>query len=243
MRIFSPYELAQLRKHAISPESVADSTAPVEYLTGWVEFAGLEIAVSPDVLIPRVESEWLVEQAGEFLKELPPNSSVSILDVGTGSGALGLAVAQRAMRLGLQLQTVLADISPAALTVAGSNARRLEIPVTLIESNFWSAIPPQQFDLILANLPYVPHERITTLDESVRDHEPHLALDGGTDGADLIRRCLSQLKEFLAPDGRALWEIDHTHTLETFADDSAGLAVTLEKDYQDLTRYLTVRHA
>lgn len=170
---------------------------PLPYLTGRVEFYGLEFAVSPDVLIPRPETETLVDLA---LARQPR----TVLDVGTGSGcvAVALAVHLPAVRV------VATDLSAPALRVAAANARRHGVAerVRLIRCDLAGPLVGP-FDLLVTNPPYVAEREWASLAESVRRHEPRLALDGGPDGLDVIRRLLAAAPRLLRADGALLVEI------------------------------------
>jgi release factor glutamine methyltransferase len=148
---------------------------PVAYLVGRREFWGLPLAVDPTVLVPRPETETLVEA---MLARLPPERPSRVLDLGTGSGAIALAIASERRHA----QVVASDVSREALEVAQRNAAALSIAnVAFVHSDWYASVPPQRFDAIVSNPPYVrtgdPHLR----DGDVR-FEPRLALDGGTDG-------------------------------------------------------------
>jgi len=160
---------------------------PLEYLLGATTFAGHRITVTPDVLIPRPETEILLEEA---IKLIEPEG-LPVLDAGTGSGILALALARKFPRL----EIVATDISPAALALAQSNAGRNADGVGTIrflESDLMEDPSlPERFQMIVANLPYIPTGRIDGLMREVR-HEPRVALDGGADGLDLIRRLVAQ---------------------------------------------------
>jgi release factor glutamine methyltransferase len=156
---------------------------PLEYLLGTTTFAGNRVAVSPDVLIPRPETEILLEEA---IKLIDP-TGLPILDVGTGSGILALSLAKKFP----QLEIIAVDISPAALSIAQKNA---DGPgnIRFVESDLMEEKSlPERFQMIVANLPYIPSGQIDGLMREVR-HEPRLALDGGADGLDLIRRLITQ---------------------------------------------------
>jgi release factor glutamine methyltransferase len=156
---------------------------PLEYLLGGTTFAGHRIALTPDVLIPRPETEILLEEA---IKLIEPEG-LPVLDVGTGSGILALALAKKFP----QLEIIATDISPAALAMARKNSTGIgnirHVECDLMENPSL----PEQFQLIVANLPYIPTGQIDGLMREVR-HEPRLALDGGADGLDLIRRLVAQ---------------------------------------------------
>lgn len=177
---------------------------PLPYLTGHVEFYGLDFTVDPRVLIPRPETETLVELALELVSH---HSSPLIADVGTGSGCISVTLAVHA-----PLARVYAlDLSPQALRVAQANALRHGVAgrVTFLQSDLLRALP-EPIDLIVANPPYVAYQDWPSLPPEVRAHEPRLALDGGPDGLDLIRRLLDQAPTHLCPGGAILVEIGAT---------------------------------
>jgi release factor glutamine methyltransferase len=156
---------------------------PLEYLLGVTTFAGHRIAVTPDVLIPRPETEILLVEA---IKRIDPKGA-PVLDVGTGSGILAIALAKKF----LELEIIAVDISPAALAVAQKNADGLR-KIRFRESDLMeNPALPENFQMIVANLPYIPTGQIDGLMREVR-HEPRVALDGGADGLDLIRRLVAQ---------------------------------------------------
>ena len=158
---------------------------PLEYLLGHTTFAGHKISVTPDVLVPRPETEILLEEA---IKRID-SAGLPVLDVGTGSGILPLALAKKFP----ELEIVAVDISPAALAIARRNTDGVG-KITLLESDLLeNPALPAQFQMILANLPYIPSGALATLQREVR-HEPRLALDGGADGLDLVRRLIGQSK-------------------------------------------------
>lgn len=226
-RSLSPYEKNHLKKYGIA-ESIAENTqSPVEYLTGVVEFLGNTFYVNRNVLIPRVETEELVTLAIKLiLQQVAINNQevLRIADVGTGSGAIAISLAQELEHHNLDFAMTAFDISPKALKVAQKNKQHLlpNSPITFTLSNlFESTAENQHFDFIVANLPYIPSGRIVTLDASVKNFEPILALDGGKDGLDLVRKLLEQANSLLSPHGTIVLELDITHTaevLQQFAD-------------------------
>jgi release factor glutamine methyltransferase len=167
---------------------------PLAYLLGEQHFWTLRLKVSPAVLIPRPETELVVERA---LHHLPRQQPARVLDLGTGSGAIALAVGQER-----PIAQVLAiDHSAAALQVAADNAALNQIAnVTFLQSDWFAAVPGQRFDLILSNPPYIaagdPH-----LEAAVLAHEPYDALISGGDGLRAIRQISSQARDFLTPGG------------------------------------------
>lgn len=188
---------------------------PIEYFTGKVEFNGLVLNVNPDVLIPRIETERLAQLAVEEVQKLGKDHLV-IADVGTGSGAVAIYLAHT---LAKQQHTYLAsDISAPAVEVAQKNAKEL-VPnanISFFVSDILEQYPPTKLDIIIANLPYIPSGRIPVLDASVVDYEPHLALDGGEDGLQLIGQLLDTASKHLKPGGTILLEVDYTHTQDAF---------------------------
>ncbi|MDI6906374.1 MAG: peptide chain release factor N(5)-glutamine methyltransferase [Thermoanaerobacterales bacterium] len=177
---------------------------PVAYLTGRKEFMGLEFRVTPDVLIPRPETEILVGLALEHLRGRPDPVA---LDVGTGSGAVAVSLAVLEPRA----RVWATDVSPAALAVARGNAARHGVSdrVTFLEGDLLDPVPEdtvRRADLLAANLPYVPAAEIRGLAPEVRA-EPRLALDGGPDGLDLYRRLVPRAARLLPAGALALLEI------------------------------------
>jgi release factor glutamine methyltransferase len=180
---------------------------PTAYLTGTREFYGLDLHVAPGVLIPRPETEHVVEEVLRLGRDLlARRERVTVVDVGTGAGAIALAVA----KLLPALRVLATDRSPAALAMAALNARRLRLAgrVTFLQGDLLAPVR-EPVDLIAANLPYIPTDVIATLAPEVRDHEPRLALDGGVDGLRVIARLLAEVPGRLAPDGAVVLEIGH----------------------------------
>lgn len=170
---------------------------PLPYITGHVEFYGLDIRVTPEVMIPRPETETLVELALE-------GQPSSIVDVGTGSGCIAIALATHLPNATIQGL----DISPAALSVARWNLKRhgLRGRVKLMIGDVLTP-RPSPVDLIISNPPYVAADEWSSLPASVHYHEPQIALDGGSDGLAVIRELLAQAPGLLRPEGRLLIEI------------------------------------
>lgn len=179
---------------------------PLPYVLGEWEFFSLPFELTPDVLIPRPETELLVERALTWLrKQKWKKDELHVLDVGTGCGCIAIALAVNAP----EIRVVATDISPAALKVAQRNAVNLNVAnrITFIEADLIpDAFPPDPFSLIVANLPYIPTQTLHHL--PVYTREPTLALDGGADGLALIRRLMTKAPEVLAPGGAMLFEIE-----------------------------------
>lgn len=181
---------------------------PVQYITGHQEFFGLDLRVTPATLIPRPETEHLVEAV---LERLPRSRPLTILDIGTGTGAIAIALAANLP----QAQLVATDISSEALPVAESNARAhgLAGRIRFLHSDLLSGLPlPEQssfFDAIVSNPPYVAESDRDTLHPQVRDFEPARALFSGAHGLDIYRRLIPQAHAALKPGGLLALEIGH----------------------------------
>lgn len=175
---------------------------PVQYILGEQEFFGLSFRVTPDVLIPRPETEHLVET---LLARVPPDHPVRICDVGTGSGAIAVALAHALP--GAHVTAV--DISSAALCIARENAERhgVEGRVRFLESDLLSSVRGERFDAVVSNPPYVADSEV--LEAQVREYEPRAALYAGPTGLEVYRRLIPQAWEHLAPGGWLLMEIGH----------------------------------
>ena len=217
---------------------------PVAYLVGRKEFYSLEFAVTPDVLIPRPETELLVLTALDALKRLGA-SEPAVADVGAGSGAISVAVATQSPAA----RVTAIDVSPAALAVAHQNAERHAVldRLTLVESDLFAAVDPAVgFDLIVSNPPYVTTNELVSLDPTVRDFEPLLALDGGPEGTDVIQRLLTQASERLADRGELLIEIGPAIAgrVEALVGATSGLVfVETHKDLAGLPRVVHAKKA
>jgi release factor glutamine methyltransferase len=174
---------------------------PVAYVVGKKEFFGLELAVDGRVLVPRPDTETLVDEA---LARLPAGQEARrAADVGTGSGAVAVALARQRP----QAAVYASDVSAEALAVARANAERHGVAVTFLEGDLGAPLAPHApFDLIAANLPYVPSADIPALSAEVRS-EPRLALDGGSDGLELVRRLVAAAPALLAPGGALALEV------------------------------------
>ncbi|MCG8918583.1 putative protein N(5)-glutamine methyltransferase [Actinokineospora sp. PR83] len=199
---------------------------PLEHLLGWVAFDGLRVPVDPGVFVPRRRTEFLVELAAPLLT---PGSLV--VDLCCGCGAVGIALQARVP--GVEVHA--ADLDPAAVACA---ARTLP---DVHEGDLYDALPPAlrgRITVLAVNAPYVPTDSITLMPPEARDHEPHLALDGGPDGVALHRRVAAHARDWLAPDGHLLVETSQAQsTLTAEAFHAAGLTATI---HHDENRYATV---
>ncbi len=209
---------------------------PVAYLTGRKEFWSLDLTVDARVLIPRPDTETLVEAA---LERLPEGSSARVADIGTGSGAVAIALAKSRPTAAL----FASDLSPEALVVATANAERLAAPITFVQGSLGTPLGPHApFELVVANLPYVPTPEIGGLAPEVRA-EPLLALDGGEDGLALVRALVGQAPALLAPGGWLLLEIGAGQAPATAVlCEAAGLGeVTTRRDLGGIERVVAAR--
>lgn len=178
---------------------------PVAYIIGEWEFYGLSLDVSREVLIPRMDTEVLSEQAILAARAVPENCRV--LDLCTGSGCVGLSIAANVP----ECKVVLADNSEGALRISRQNIRRCGLSDRVMSVFADAKLPPLpalwDFDVIACNPPYIPTEDVKGLDSSVRDYEPHEALDGGEDGLDFYRLIADRWKGALRLGGRLLFEV------------------------------------
>ena len=177
---------------------------PLQHLVGEVEFFGLTLTVGPEALIPRPETETLVEATLAQFPETSP-APLRIADVGCGSGAIALALASR-----LPAACVFAiDNAPGALELAAANVRRHNLGprVRLLHGDMLADFEPGTLDAVVANLPYIPDAEIDRLEPEVRDHEPRDALAGGPDGLDPLRRLAPMAARAVRPGGHVLVEI------------------------------------
>ena len=179
---------------------------PIQYITGEQEFYGLNFNVTPAVLIPRPETEHLVDA---IIKLLPPNQPLKLADIGTGSGAIAVALAVHLPQAAI---TAL-DISPEALNIARNNADEHQVAdrIRFLQSDLLSALDheAETFDAIVSNPPYIPETDRATLHPQVREHEPAAALFAGATGLDIYRRLIPQAQKPLKPGGLLAMEIGH----------------------------------
>lgn len=171
---------------------------PLQHILGSQEFDGLELVVTPAVLIPRHDTELLVETA---TRQHP--RATTVLDIGTGSGCIAIALAKRLP----QAAITAIDLSPDALAVARHNAEQHHAGIEFLLGSFFKPVAGRRFDLIVSNPPYIPTADLAALQPEVRDFDPALALDGGPDGLDAYRQLLSDAPQHLNPGGWMLVEV------------------------------------
>jgi release factor glutamine methyltransferase len=214
---------------------------PLAYIVGHKEFFGLEFEVDRNVLIPRPETELLVEQAIQIAHQIAPDGDLKIADVGTGSGAIAVSLA-----VSLLDATVDAvDRSVKALAVAARNCRRHRVDsrVRLLRGDLLLALP-EPVDIVVANLPYIGRSEFATIAPEIRLFEPAEALDGGEEGLDLIRRLLEQAVRQPRPPHVILLEIGSTQgeaVLDMAGKIFVGAEMFLFQDYAGLDRIVSVK--
>jgi release factor glutamine methyltransferase len=209
---------------------------PVSHILGRKGFWKIMLSVTRDVLTPRPDTETVVEVA---LAAFPETARFNVLDLGVGSGAILLAIlAERPGAKGLGV-----DISDEALAVARENAANLDLNTrcALLRGDWTAGLADQNFDLVVANPPYIPSADIETLEPEVRDHEPRLALDGGADGLDAYRLLAPEILRVMKPGGVFAVEIgfDQSKAVEALFRDAGGFNVTTVKDLADRDRVVT----
>jgi release factor glutamine methyltransferase len=199
------------------------------YILGKKEFWGLEFTVTPSVLVPRSDTEILVEAALSIIRSCTANLRFPILDLCTGSGAVAIALKHECP----DLEVWAVDISEDAVAIARQNAERLGCTVAFLEGDLFNAINNRQrFCIITANAPYIPSADIALLPPEVK-HEPHLALDGGHDGLDIIRRIIMESPLYLETGGTLILEADPSQ-MESIAALMKENSFSFPEFYKDL---------
>jgi len=211
---------------------------PLQYITGHQEFFKLDFETSPDVLIPRPETESIVEIGMEILKDKP---GPFVADIGTGSGCIVISLLNELRKA----RAIATDVSSAALAVASRNARRYGVSarLRLIGSDLFSKLEPtEQFDLILSNPPYVPADDLNDLQREV-SYEPRRALDGGRDGLVVIRRLLKEAPDFLRTRAHLVFEIgfNQADPVKRIIDSTAWQLIDIRRDLQGIPRTVVLR--
>jgi release factor glutamine methyltransferase len=213
---------------------------PVAYLTGAREFYALPFRVTPDVLIPRPDTEDLVKAALSRFVAPADGAPLQVLDIGTGSGAIAISFAKEWAPRPIEITAI--DISREALAVARENAADLEVEesISFCEGDVFDRIPGgAQFHAVVSNPPYIPSGDLDDLQAEVARHEPRLALDGGADGLDIIRRLVAQAPTFIEPCGFLALEvgIDQAQDVASLINDTGVFgAVEVLRDLGDVER-------
>ena len=209
---------------------------PLQHITGEQEFMGYPFCVNEHVLIPRQDTEILVEEAVQVMRP-----KMKVLDMCTGSGCIVLSILKmcREKYYMTDLQGIGADVSEEALKVARENGRRLGVPVTWIQSDLFAKIPEEEkYDAIVSNPPYIETAVIDTLQEEVRLHDPYIALDGKEDGLYFYRRIISEAGKYLKTQGKLMFEIgcDQAEAVEELMKNAGYEQITVKKDLAGLDR-------
>lgn len=213
--------------------SERETRIPLQHLTGVQEFMGLEFRVNEHVLIPRQDTEILVETALEKINTKKP---LRVLDMCTGSGCILLSVLSYG-RKKCEITGVGVDVSDKALRVAKENARNLQVDAEWIESDLFSGVS-EKFDMILSNPPYIPSAVIKTLQPEVREHDPLLALDGKEDGLYFYRKITEESRNYLQPGGWLIFEIgaEQGEAVSSYLKQNGFVQVAVKKDLTGLDR-------
>ena len=232
-RVLKPEELDALRELV----KRRGNREPLQHLVGSTSFCGLEINVSPDVLIPRPETEILAERGWKYLSTISP--APRALDFGTGSGCIVIAIAKHCP----EANFVAVDVSEAALKIARENATKNSVAeqIEFLHSNGFEKIPTtQQFDLIVSNPPYIASKEIETLQPEVREFDPRLALDGGTTGLDFYARLANEAPAHLKPAGKIMMEYgdDQAADIQRLFEAKQWTIDAIERDYTSRERFL-----
>ena len=209
---------------------------PIQYVIGHVNFYGLQFKVNKNVLIPRFETEELVENIKNYL-EKKNITNPKILDLGCGSGVIGLTL----KHFFKDASVTLVDISDAALKVAEDNAKTLDLDVNFIKSDWFSNVPLDKYDVIVSNPPYIKTDE--EIEEIVRNNEPHLALYGGIDGLDCYRNILKDINNYLKDDYLIAFEIGYLEgeDLKLLVENTIpNSKVIIKKDLSNKDRMLFV---
>jgi release factor glutamine methyltransferase len=211
---------------------------PIQYITGEAEFYGLPFRVTPAVLIPRPETEHLVEKVVALCRGI---DSPRIIDIGAGSGAIAVALACQLP----QASVTTIDISSEALEIAQENAARNGVAhrVRFLQGDLLAPVREERFDIVASNPPYVSTNDQSTLDVEVRDYEPHTALFAGTDGLAIYRRLIPQAAEVLNPGGHIALEIGYNQrdAIRELLTSSGYTAIEFVPDLQGIARVAVAR--
>lgn len=231
---------------------------PLQYLLGHQVFMGLDFLVSEAVLIPRQDTEILVEHALSVCEKLwsekhciAEHGDFKVLDMCTGSGCIAVSVKKLGEdkiasleKTGECLQMTAVDLSLKALKIAKQNAEKNKCQITFIQSDLFQNLPEQKFDMILSNPPYIKSGEIRTLMEEVRCHEPHMALDGDEDGLKFYRAITKQAAHFLNAGGYLIYEIgcEQAEEVSAFMKNNGFTDIVIKKDLAGLDRVVSGKY-
>ncbi|WP_339060861.1 peptide chain release factor N(5)-glutamine methyltransferase [Tepidibacillus marianensis] len=215
---------------------------PLQYIVGTQEFYGREFEVNPSVLIPRPETELLIEEVLQQAQQTWQDQALTVVDIGTGSGAIAITLALEMPNW--QVHTV--DISEEALATAKGNAKRLGADVNFHLGNLLEPLleNDQKVDLIISNPPYIPSQDVLELMPNVRDYEPKLALDGGIDGLDFYRKIMFQSQKILNRPGMIAFEIGihQSEVIQQLFKESGALSYEVKPDFQGIPRVAKAKY-
>lgn len=195
---FSQFELLQILNYI----SLRLEHIPLGYIFGKTNFYGYDFKVTKDVLIPRLDTEILIEKVIKDIKGM--KKIPKVLDLCTGSGIIAIVLSKET-----NTEIIASDISRRALEVARENAKQNVADIKFVQSDLFENLVGEKFDIIVSNPPYIESCEIKKLDSEVRDNEPHLALDGGVDGLDYYRKIIKQAPNFLQKFGKLYFEIGY----------------------------------
>lgn len=217
------------------------SGEPIDHILGWREFYGRRFQISKEVLSPRADTETLIRGA---LKRLKQMSSPQLLDLGTGSGAIGLTLLAEKPKARL----IATDLSQAALSVAQANADALNLcsRAAFYQGEWWTAVPEgQKFDMVVSNPPYITDAAMKDLEREVLDFDPDMALRGGINGLDAYRRIISEASQYLKPGGWLGLEIgfDQGPALKKHLEAGTWSDISLDTDLGGLDRVVWARNS
>ena len=215
---------------------------PLQHIVGSTSFCGHEISVSRHALVPRPETELLAEYGWNFLVTCH-SSLVTVLDFGTGTGCLAIALAAKCPNA----QITALDLSPDALALAKLNALQNKVAerIGFLQSDGFAALATgTQFDLIISNPPYIPSAEIETLQPEVRDFDPRAALDGGADGLDFYRWLAAEAKPFLKPEGKIMVEFGdgQADAIKNIFENEKWIVEAVQEDYSHRARIIIARN-
>ena len=209
------------------------ASEPLQYILGTWDFYSLPFITDPRALIPRPETELLVEQALAYINK--QSKPVNVLDLCTGSGCIAVAIAKLS-----NTRVTATDISHDALALASENAKLHSLDINFIQGDLFENLNAQQFDVIISNPPYIPSNEINQLQADIQNHEPHLALDGGIDGMDIYRRIIPQSLDFLTPGGMLFLEIGPIAVKDIMTNAGYDM-ISVSQDYAKLDRIISAQ--
>ena len=211
-----------------------DLEKPIQYILGYAYFCGLKLIVNEDVLIPRPETELLVERAVE---EINKNNYKTILDIGTGSGAIAIAIKKET---GIVVTAL--DISTSALDVARKNAERYNLDINFIHSDLFQNVK-DKYDMIVSNPPYIDYNDINNIDRIVYQNEPHLALFSNDFGLYYYKKIIDEIPNYLNDNGLLIMEIGEKQAsdIKKYLNSVGSYDLEVIKDYNKLDRVVVIK--